>query len=94
MLLVDLLSQEKKRIEEETKNLRYNIQLVAVRFIAITDWLAQQADTTNLKIGYFGSSTGAATSLIAAARLGLAKAIVTHPGRPYLASENVLRSKP
>jgi hypothetical protein len=40
MLLVDLLSQEKKRIEEETKNLRYNIQLVAVRFIAITDWLA------------------------------------------------------
>jgi putative phosphoribosyl transferase len=89
-LLVDLLNQEEKRIDEETRHLRYNIELLARRFIAVTSWLAQQPDTRDLKIGYFGSSTGAAAALIAAARLNLAKAIVTRGGRSDLAGENVL----
>jgi putative phosphoribosyl transferase len=89
-LLVDLLSQEEKRIDEETKHIRYNIELLARRFIAVTNWLAQQPDTRDLKIGYFGSSTGAAAALIAAARLNLAKAIVTRGGRPDLADETAL----
>jgi putative phosphoribosyl transferase len=89
-LLVDLLSQDEKRIDEETKHLRYNIELLAGRFAAITNWLAQQPETRNLKIGYFGSSTGAAAALIAASRLGAAKAIVTRAGRPDLAGESTL----
>jgi predicted phosphoribosyltransferase/dienelactone hydrolase len=89
-LLVDLLNQEEKRIDKETKHLRYNIELLAERLAAVTNWLAQQPETRDLKIGYFGSSTGAAAALIAAARLGLAKAIVTRGGRPDLASESVL----
>jgi putative phosphoribosyl transferase len=89
-LLVDLFNQEEKRIDEETRHLRYNIELLARRFIAVTSWLAQQPDTRDLKIGYFGSSTGAAAALIAAARLNLAKAIVTRGGRPDLADESVL----
>jgi putative phosphoribosyl transferase len=88
--LVDLLSQDEKRIDEETKHLRYNIELLAGRFAAITNWLAQQPETRDLKIGYFGSSTGGAAALIAASRLGAAKAIVTRGGRPDLAGESTL----
>jgi putative phosphoribosyl transferase len=89
-LLVDLLNQEEKKIDEETKHLRYNIDLLLRRFEAVTIWLAQQPETRGLKIGYFGSSTGAAAALIAAARLGLAKAIVTRGGRPDLANETAI----
>jgi putative phosphoribosyl transferase len=89
-LLVDLFNQEEKRIDEETRHLRYNIELLARRFIAVTSWLAQEPNTRDLKIGYFGSSTGAAAALIAAARLNLAKAIVTRGGRFDLADESVL----
>src|SRR5215210_5591386 len=85
-LLVDLLSQEEKSIDEETRHLRYNIELLTGRFTAVTNWLVQQPETRDLKIGYFGSSTGAAAALIAAARLDLAKAIVTRGGRPDLAN--------
>src|SRR5215216_5809959 len=89
-LLVDLLNQEEKRIDEETKHLRYNIGLLARRFAAVTNWLAQHPETRDLAIGYFGSSTGAAAALITAERLGLAKAIVTRGGRPDLAGESAL----
>jgi putative phosphoribosyl transferase len=89
-LLVDLLNQDEKRIDEQTKHLRYNIELLAGRFAVITNWLAQQPETRDLKVGYFGSSTGAAAALIAASRLGVAKAIVARGGRPDLASESTL----
>jgi predicted phosphoribosyltransferase/dienelactone hydrolase len=89
-LLVDLLSQDEKRTDEETKHLRYDIELLAGRFAAITNWLAQQPETRDLKVGYFGSSTGAAAALIAASRLGIAKAVVTRGGRPDLAGESAL----
>ena len=89
-LLVDLLSQDEKKIDEETKHLRYNIELLAGRFAAITNWLAQQPETRDFKIGYFGSSTGAAAALMAASRPGIAKAIVTFGGCPDLASESAL----
>ena len=61
-LLVDLLSPEEKKIDEETKHLRYNIELLSQRFAVVTSWLVQQPDTRVLKIGYFGSSTGAAAA--------------------------------
>src|SRR5215213_430860 len=86
-LLVDLLNQEEKKIDEETKHLRYNIDLLSRRFEEVANWLARQAETKSLKMGYFGSSTGAAAALIAGASLGLSKAIVTRGGRPDLAKE-------
>jgi putative phosphoribosyl transferase len=89
-LLVDLLSQQEKRKDEETKHLRYNIELLAERFAAVTNWLTQQPETRDFKIGYFGSSTGAAAALITAARLDAAKAIVTRGGRLDLTDESVL----
>jgi putative phosphoribosyl transferase len=89
-LLVDLLSPEEKKLDQETKHLRYNIGLLAERLAVVTSWLAEQPDTRVLKIGYFGSSTGAAAALMAAARLNVAKAIVVRGGRSDLAGENML----
>jgi putative phosphoribosyl transferase len=86
-LLVDLRSQDEKRIDEETKHLRYNIELLAGRFAAITNWLGQQPETRDLRIGYFGSFTGPAAALRATTRLGLANAVLTRGGGPDLANE-------
>lgn len=91
-LLVDLLNKEEKRMDKVTRHHRYNVELLARRFLAITDWLSRQHETRNLEIGYFGSSTGAAAALIAAARaVDLVKAIVTRGGRTDLAYESTLR---
>jgi putative phosphoribosyl transferase len=89
-LLVDLLNQEEKRLDRETKHFRYNIDLLWKRFESVTNWLAHEPETMSLKIGYFGSSTGAAAALIVAAKLDLARAIVTRGGRPDLTNESTL----
>lgn len=81
-LLFDLLTGE------EDKNLenRFNIELLTDRLIEVTEWIRMQYDTTDMPIGYFGASTGAASALIAAAELGSTiKAVVSRGGRPDLA---------
>ncbi|HJU34149.1 MAG TPA: dienelactone hydrolase family protein, partial [Nitrososphaera sp.] len=88
--VVNLLNQEERAIDADSKHLRYDIRLLARRFSAVTSWLAEYPETRNLDIGYFGSSTGAAAALITAERLGTAKAIVARGGRPDLVSENIL----
>ena len=69
-----------------TAHLRFDIGLLAQRLVAVTDWLAQQQHTSELPIGYFGASTGAAAELVAAAqRPEAVGAIVSRGGRPDLA---------
>src|SRR5438876_11082913 len=58
-LLIDLLSPDEEAIDLSTGHLRFDIGLLAERLIGITDWLTQHLDTKNLRIGYFGASTGA-----------------------------------
>jgi dienelactone hydrolase len=57
--------------------------------------LQKESETKNLKIGYFGASTGAAAALIAASqRQQIVKAIVSRGGRPDLAgSANLSKVK-
>jgi putative phosphoribosyl transferase len=87
-LLFDLLSTEEELIDQQTAELRFNIGLLAARLIGITRWVAQQASTGGLPIGYFGASTGAAAALVAAAQLpDLVAAVVSRGGRPDLAGE-------
>jgi putative phosphoribosyl transferase len=87
-LLFDLLSTEEELIDQQTAELRFNIGLLAARLIGITRWVAQQASTGGLPIGYFGASTGAAAALVAAAQLpDLVAAVVSRGGRPDLAAE-------
>lgn len=81
-LLMDLLTRE----EDTTYETRFDIDLLTRRLEAATKWLASQAETQNLKLGYFGASTGAAAALQAAAALGpMISAVVSRGGRPDLA---------
>jgi putative phosphoribosyl transferase len=62
------------------------------RLAGATDWLAQEPDTQNLRVGYFGASTGAGAALVAAAKRPEAVgAVVSRGGRPDLAGEALSR---
>jgi putative phosphoribosyl transferase len=85
-LLIDLLTPEEEQVDLETAELRFNIGLLAERLTGAADWLRENPATSNLKIGYFGASTGAGAALVAAAaRPESAGAIVSRGGRPDLA---------
>ena len=85
-LLMDLLTKEEELIDEQTGELRFNIEFLADRLIGATKWLKKNSKTKNLAVGYFGSSTGAGAALIAAAKYPTdIKTIVSRGGRPDLA---------
>jgi putative phosphoribosyl transferase len=90
-LLIDLLTQKEDKIDNITREHRFNIKLLAKRLLSATDWILQSARYKNLKIGYFGASTGAAAALVAAAeRASRVYAIVSRGGRPDLAGSEIL----
>lgn len=81
-LLIDLLTER----EDATYETRFDIDLLARRLTATTEWLGEQPATQHLDMGYFGASTGAAAALRAAADVGSRiKAIVSRGGRPDMA---------
>src|SRR5262245_13978067 len=65
-LLVDLLTTEEEKIDNITREQRFDIKLLSRRLIAATDWLLRSTELPRLKVGYFGASTGAAAALVAA----------------------------
>jgi putative phosphoribosyl transferase len=90
-LVVDLLTPEEETVDNLTREHRFNITLLAQRLISCTDWILQNPELKNLRIGYFGASTGAAAALVAAAaRPNVISAIVSRGGRPDLAGKKVL----
>jgi putative phosphoribosyl transferase len=87
-LLFDLLTQEEEAADVRTGEHRFNIGLLAERLVHATRWAKQQEQTRNLLVGYFGSSTGAAAALVAAAEIPQdVGAIVSRGGRPDLAGD-------
>lgn len=85
-LLTDLLTEK----EDEDYANRFNINLLTERLIAVTRYIKHLNGFGNLKVGYFGASTGAASALKAAARLGSdIQAVVSRGGRPDLAGEEL-----
>jgi putative phosphoribosyl transferase len=91
-LLLDLLTPEEEKVDAKTRQYRFDIVLLAGRVVGVTDWLMKQQETQNLRIGYFGSSTGAAAALIAAAeRPDSVVAVVSRGGRPDLAMADLGR---
>jgi dienelactone hydrolase len=87
-LLVDLLTVAEERVDETTRHLRFDVDLLARRLAAAMVWLRERPETTNLPIGLFGASTGAAAALLAATRQPDAvRAVVSRGGRPDLAAE-------
>jgi putative phosphoribosyl transferase len=87
-LLIDLLTEDEEEVDLRTTRLRFDIGLLARRLVGATDWLVQNPDTEQLRIGYFGASTGAGAALVAAAeRPDEVGAIVSRGGRPDLAGD-------
>lgn len=85
-LLFDLLTEEEDLIYES----RFDIELLTRRIIAVTQWVKKQPKTKDLKLGFFGASTGAAAALKAASRIGPdIRAVVSRGGRPDLAIDEI-----
>jgi putative phosphoribosyl transferase len=82
-LLFDLLTRE----EDADSERRFDIELLARRLLTVTRWLRGRPEGKERKLGYFGSSTGAAAALLAAAEMsGAIDAVVSRGGRPDLAT--------
>ncbi|MDT8388102.1 MAG: alpha/beta family hydrolase [Thiogranum sp.] len=91
-LLFDLLTAEEQVIDEQTRELRFDIPLLSDRLGEAVDWVSGQTTTRHLAIGLFGASTGAAAALNAAAdRPQVVRAVVSRGGRPDLAMNNLPR---
>jgi putative phosphoribosyl transferase len=91
-VLADLLTPAEEAIDERTRQLRFDIQLLAERLVELTDWLRADTRTATLNIGYFGASTGAGSALVAAAqRPDTVRAVVSRGGRPDLAGQALAR---
>jgi dienelactone hydrolase len=87
-LLFDLLTLEEEKIDQRTRHLRFDIDLLAWRLVGVTDWVKKQKETGHLRVGYFGASTGGGAALVAAAELGdQIGAVVSRGGRPDMAGE-------
>jgi putative phosphoribosyl transferase len=93
-LLFDLLTSVEEQEDFSTYNLRFNIPFLAERLVEMTHWVqSHQSIPRNLPLGYFGSSTGAAAALSAAAHLGeRITTVVSRGGRPDLTPEHLLKN--
>ena len=85
-LLVDLLTAEEEQVDLRTRELRFDVELLAARVVDVVRWAGSHERLRALPIGLFGASTGAAAALVAAAREpGTVRAGVSRGGRPDLA---------
>jgi pimeloyl-ACP methyl ester carboxylesterase len=88
-LLLDLLSP----VEDRHVQTRFDIGLLTERLRTAAGWVYAQDATSQLPLGLFGASTGAAAALRLAADPGVkVAAVVSRGGRPDLAGVEALRS--
>ena len=89
-LLLDLLTPAEEEIDNQTRHLRFDIDLLADRLIGAMRWLDTQDDTCGTAVGLFGASTGGGAALVAAARrTDRVDAVVSRGGRPDLADNDL-----
>lgn len=91
-LAFDLLTPEEEAVDLYTAQRRFDINLLAEKLLYATRWALEWETTHYLRIGYFGSSTGAGAALVAAAEhprdVG---AVVSRGGRPDLVGDALAR---
>jgi len=91
-LLFDLLTYDEEASDAFTRAYRFDIAFLAERLLDATRRIDSQPEFNDLRIGYFGASTGSAAAIVAAAALGeRVGALVSRGGRPDLASAETLR---
>src|SRR5437764_428561 len=66
-LLFDLLTEAEEDIDARTRQLRFDIGLLAARLQDTMDWFRELPASRSLPVGYFGASTGGGAALVAAA---------------------------
>ena len=87
-LLIDLLTPNEEVIDLRTRQLRFDIDLLAERLVGAIRWLGAETSTRDLPVGLFGASTGGGAALLAAARVpDRVAAVVSRGGRPDLAGD-------
>lgn len=90
-LLFDLLTADEEESDARNSKFRFNIALLAHRLVLATRWARRQPLCTELKVGYFGASTGAAAAIVAAVEMPESVcAVVSRGGRTDLAGLGAL----
>jgi dienelactone hydrolase len=85
-LRFDLLTPTEEQKDRTSGYWSFDVELLAHRLVQVSRWLQRQWPGDGL--AYFGSSTGAAAALVAAAELGREiQAVVSHAGRPDFAGK-------
>jgi dienelactone hydrolase len=85
-VLVDLLTPGEEHVDARTAELRFDIELLATRLVAVTGWTVTHEVAGPVDVGLFGASTGAAAALAAAVLMPeTVAAVVSRGGRPDLA---------
>jgi pimeloyl-ACP methyl ester carboxylesterase len=86
-LLFDLISPEETLEDDISGSLRFDVEWLARRLVAATDWLVRLPEASDVPVAYFGESTGVSAALIAAVeRPQVVRALVSRGGRPDLAA--------
>ena len=87
-LLMDLLTAEEEEVDQQTRELRFDIAALADRLTHAVDWVGARKDTEALPLAIFGASTGAAAALVTAAdRPDRVQLVISRGGRPDLAGK-------
>jgi putative phosphoribosyl transferase len=89
-LLFDLLTTE-EALSSRERALVFNIPFLAGRLMDATRWIRKENWVEGLPVGFFGSSTGAAAALVAAAEMPDVRAVVSRGGRTDLAGRQVAK---
>ena len=89
-VLADLLTAREEALDQRTRHLRFDVDLLARRLAAATARVRAEASLRDLPVGYFGASTGAGAALAAAAdQPDGVGAVVSRGGRPDLAGDRL-----
>lgn len=89
-LFIDLLTPYEASIDERTRHLRFDIELLAERLSRAVDWCRMNLGP--VRVALVGSGTGGAAALECAARRPRdVAAVVSRGGRTDLVSEKVLK---
>ncbi|MDM9381351.1 dienelactone hydrolase family protein [Chlorogloeopsis sp. ULAP01] len=87
-IAINLLTKEEEAINLRTKHYQCDTKHLAMRLIKATNWLAENPNTSKLKVGFFGYGTGSGAALLAAAEHPIAVgAIVSYSGQTDLVCE-------
>jgi len=86
-LLMDLLTSDEHQVDQRTRELRFDMELLSERLTGAVDWVCEELELTKQPLGLFGASTGAAAALMTAAqRPERISSVVSRGGRPDLAN--------